>query len=146
MWITKGCKVREISWNFTHFPEMPRKNVWYVSDKGSDDNDCSNGSTPCKNLQTVLDRADDGADIYVTSDTLSLDNVTGSVWLYGYYVEHGFHTCCQLNSSLSYSISSLYNTDINFTCSGWYKGNMCCQSNMLLLNVKCIQKYQILWF
>ena len=94
-----------------------------MSDYGSDDNDCHTDFTPCKNLQTVLDRAEDGANIYVTSDTLSLENVTGSVWLYGYYVEHGFNTCCQLNSSLSYSISSLYGRHINFTCSGWYKGN-----------------------
>ena len=44
-----------------------------MSDGGSDDNDCCLGSTPCRNLQTVLDRARDGAHIYVTSPTLSLD-------------------------------------------------------------------------
>ena len=47
-------------------------NIWYVSDDGSDNNDCHSESAPCKNLQTVLDRATDGADIYVTSRTFSL--------------------------------------------------------------------------
>ena len=53
---------------------LPLDNIWYVSDSGSDDNDCHSESAPCKNLQTVLDRATDGADIYVTSATLSLDD------------------------------------------------------------------------
>ena len=52
---------------------LPLDNIWYVSDSGSDDNDCHSESAPCKNLQTVLDRATDGADIYITSETLSLD-------------------------------------------------------------------------
>ena len=38
-------------------------NIWYVSDERSDDNDCQTECTPCKNLQTVLDRASDGADL-----------------------------------------------------------------------------------
>ena len=49
------------------------QNIWYVSDGGSDQNDCHTESTPCRNLQTVLGRAADGAAIYVTSTTLSLD-------------------------------------------------------------------------
>ena len=31
-------------------------------------------SAPCRNLQTVLDRATDGADIYVTSETLPFND------------------------------------------------------------------------
>ena len=42
-------------------------NIWYVSDDGSDDSDCHSASAPCRNLQIVLDRAANGADIYVTS-------------------------------------------------------------------------------
>ena len=56
-----------------------RPNIWYISDEGSDDNNCHTESIPCKNLQTVLNRAHkmygDGADIYVTSRTLTLDLV-----------------------------------------------------------------------
>ena len=44
-----------------------------MSDYGSDENDCHSVSAPCRSLQTVLNRAADGADIYVTSDTLSID-------------------------------------------------------------------------
>ena len=76
-------------------------NIWYVSDYGSDDNDCHSASASCWNLQTVLDRATDGADIYVTSDTLSLD---------------GFS--CYISSPLSYTISHLHNRLFEFTYSG----------------------------
>ena len=79
-------------------------NIWYVSDDGSDDSDCHSASVPCKNLQTVLNRATDGADIYVTSDSLSLDG-------------HG----CEISSPLSYTISPLDNKMFTFTCqSGLY--------------------------
>ena len=73
-------------------PDMPsqiqgviehlQKETWFVSDNGSDVNNCKTVSTPCKNLQTVLDRASDHADIYicVTSDTLSLDLVNDNFW------------------------------------------------------------------
>ena len=78
-------------------------NIWYVSDDGSDYNDCHSESAPCRNLQTVLDRATDGADIYVTSDTLSLS---------------GAQDVCLLMSNISYSLSSVNNNLVNVTCSG----------------------------
>ena len=80
-------------------------NIWYVSDDGSDDNDCHSASAPCRNLQTVLDRATDGADIYVTSDTLSLDGQTNGI-------------SCYISSPLSYTISHLNNKMFTFTCPG----------------------------
>ena len=78
-----------------------------MSDDGSDDNDCHSTSAPCRNLQTVLDRATDGADIYVTSPTLSMDFIMK-------YLE------CVIKSSLSYTLRSLYNSAIKVTCSGMY--------------------------
>ena len=78
-----------------------------MSDDGSDDNDCHSVYAPCRNLQVVLDRATDGADIYVTSHTLSLD-----------YIKKGWH--CITNSSLSYTLKSLYNSTIKLTCEGMY--------------------------
>ena len=93
-------------------------NIWYVSDGGSDHNDCHSASAPCRNLQIILDRATDGADIYVTSDTLALnfDNDT-----------HYYHTgnvvvwvYCIINSSLSYTLRSLSDSSIKVTCSGMY--------------------------
>ena len=74
-------------------------NIWHVSDYGSDDNDCH--SAPCRNLQTVLDRATDGGDIYVTSDTLSLNSNRIRVRVLEY---------CTINSSLSYSLNSYNGT------------------------------------
>ena len=78
-----------------------------MSDSGSDDNDCHSASAPCRNLQTVLDRAADGADIYVTSPTLSLD-----------YIKKDGH--CIIISRLSCTLRSLYNSTIKITCSGMY--------------------------
>ena len=92
-------------------------NVWFVSDYGSDDSDCHSESTPCKNLQMVLDNATDGADIYVTSDTLSLDHVRGVVTFP--YTEEVLD-CCQLSSNISYSLSSLNENLVNITCTGQY--------------------------
>ena len=72
-----------------------------MSDDGSDDNDCRSESTPCRNLQTVLNRATDGADIYVTSDTLSMN---------GRLVYDRLQrpwTICTIESPLSYTISHL---------------------------------------
>ena len=51
--------------------DVSQKEIWFVSDEGSDKYNCQTESTPCKNLQTVLDRVSDGAEIYVTSETLS---------------------------------------------------------------------------
>ncbi len=55
---------------------------WFVSDSGSDEHDCLTESTPCRSLQTVLDRvSEQGAlgrvtqqksSIFVTSSTLRL--------------------------------------------------------------------------
>ncbi len=84
--------------------------VWYVSDQGSDDNDCHTESAPCWNLQTVLDRATDGADIYVVSDTLSVDAVYG--------VDRRGDLCCEVTSSKSYRLSSLHDKTFSLTCLG----------------------------
>ena len=61
----------------------------------------------------VLGKATDGADIYVTSDTLSLEggqlqdnNEVQSV------------RCCLVKSSLSFAINSPDDTTVNITCSG----------------------------
>ena len=108
---------------------LAESNIWYLSDSGSDNNDCHSESEPCKNLQTVLDRATDGADIYVTSDTLSLDvvhsNTSTKVKLLYYAFHYGRNrfreekvNCCTVNTNISYTISSIYDTTINVTCSG----------------------------
>ena len=52
------------------FTDGSTSNSWFLSEFGSDDNDCRSEFTECKNLQTVLDRATDGADICVTSEML----------------------------------------------------------------------------
>ena len=56
-------------------------NIWYVSDYGSDANHCHVPTVPCKNLQTVLDRAakmyGDDAQIYVTSTSADLGTLYG---------------------------------------------------------------------
>ena len=85
-----------------------------MSDDGSDDNDCHSASAPCRKLQTVLDRATDGADIYVTSNTLSLD--FRIVHISGLYILGD----CIIKSSLSYTLRSLYNSTIKLTCSHMY--------------------------
>ena len=97
-----------------------------MSDYGSDGSDCQTESTPCKNLQTVLNRAADGADIYVTSDELSLDAVHDKFevpwWSY-------LDDCCEVKSSFSYSISRLNGRRFTLTC--------ICKYN-LLLNVRLL--------
>ena len=60
--------------------DVSQKEIWFISVEGSDKSNCQTESTPCKNLQTVLDRASDGAEIYVTSEILSLNLVYGTVW------------------------------------------------------------------
>ena len=90
----------------------------YISDFGSDDNDCHLESAPCRNLQTVLDRATDGADIYVTSKTLSLDG-------YKTGVLGGVRSCLVL-STQSYSLTGLKGM-VEFTCKGKFsKQNFQC--------------------
>ena len=99
-------------------------NIWYVSDDGSDDSDCHSASAPCRNLQTVLNRAIDGADIYVTSDSLSLDRHRN---------EYG----CEISSPLSYTISPLYNKMFTFTCQSglYYRYILSVRLNVLTLSV-----------
>ena len=91
-----------------------------MSDYGSDQNDCQTESAPCKNLQTVLDRASDGADIYVTSDTLSLDGNLGRVDILRQMALNSAiaynRTSCKVYSTISYSISSLSRKGTNILC------------------------------
>ena len=101
--------------------DVSQKGIWFVSDEGSDRYNCQTESTPCRNLQTVLDRASDGAEIYVTSETLSLDLVHDTVWYkmshWGTYMSD---SCCLINSSLSYTLRSSNGTKTNITCSSKY--------------------------
>ena len=68
-------------------------------------------SASCKNLQTVLDRATDGADICVTSDTLFLngslieDHLRMIIWV-----------TCVIESHLSYTLSHLNDTSFTVVC------------------------------
>ena len=101
--------------------DVSQKEIWFVSDEGSDRYNCQTESTPCKNLQTVLDRASDGAEIYVTSETLSLDLVNDTLW---YRIPLWSWTftgsCCLINSSLSYTLRSINETKTNIICSSKY--------------------------
>ena len=96
-----------------------------MSDFGSDDNDCHSASSPCKNLQTVLDRATDRADIYVTSQTLALDANHAMLEYYQMLVLNSAirynDPSCTVSSHLSYTINSINNAGTNFTCSGQIK-------------------------
>ena len=97
------------------------QNIWYVSDDGSDDNDCYSESAPCKNLQTVLDRATDGANIYVTSETMSLDKVQRNVSFniaLGIFQETLSGLGCIVESRISFKLSSILHSAVNITCSG----------------------------
>ena len=97
------------------------REIWFVSDEGSDKYNCQTESTPCKNLQTVLDRASDGAEIYVTSDTLSLDLVNDTLWYkMSYWRSPITGPCCLINSSLSYTLRSINGTKTNIICSSKY--------------------------
>ena len=98
-----------------------------MSDNGTDNNDCHSASAPCKNLQTVLDRATDDADIYVTSDTLSLDfhrqqcEFPGQEQYYSFSVEypaeHAPVSCCVVNSNLTYNLNGFHGM-VAITCEG----------------------------
>ena len=101
--------------------DVSQKEIWFVSDEGSDRDNCQTESTPCKNLQTVLNRASDHAEIYVTSETLSLDLVKDMVW---YKMAHWYGklsgSCCLINSSLSYTLRNINVTKTNIICSSKY--------------------------
>ena len=102
--------------------DVLQKKVWFVSDGGCDKYDCQTESTPCQNLQTVLDRASDGAGICVASETLSLDLVDDTVWYTMTFWDNFalIGSCCLINSSLSYTLSSINGTKIKITCSSEY--------------------------
>ena len=93
-----------------------------MSDDGSDDSDCHSASAPCRNLQTVLRRAADGADIYVTSETLPINDKNCTVAIAGSFPDLYLvnMTCCKVNSSLSYSIRRTNGGTFTVTCSGFY--------------------------
>ena len=96
-------------------------NIWYVSDYGSDDNDCHSASAPCRNLQTVLDRAIDGADIYITSNTLSLDFMIKNKSSIPNVSKFYDFEYCVVQSNLCYSLRSYNGSLITLTCSGLYR-------------------------
>ena len=98
---------------------VSQKQIWFLSDEGSDRNNCQTESTPCKSLQTVLDKASDGAEIYVTSKTLSLDLVNDTVWYkMSYWRWPVTGSCCLVNSSLTYTLRSISVTKTSIICSG----------------------------
>ena len=99
--------------------DVSQREIWFVSDEGSDRYNCQTESTPCKNLQTILDRASNGADIYVTSQTLSLDLVYDTIW-YTMPFWRLTGSSCLINSSLSYTLRSINGTKTNITCSSKY--------------------------
>ena len=102
--------------------DLSQKEIWFVSDEGSDRDNCQTESTPCQNLQTVLDRASDADEIYVTSETLSLDLVHDTVWYkmayWGTHANTG--SCCLIKSNLSYTLKSINGTKSNIICSSKY--------------------------
>ena len=101
--------------------DVSQKEIWFLSDEGSDQYNCQTESTPCKNLQTVLDRATDGAEIYVTSEILSLDLVNDTIWYkMPYWPIPVTGSCCLINSSLSYTLRNINGTKTNIICSSKY--------------------------
>ena len=89
-------------------------NIWYVSEEGADDNDCHSESTPCRNLRTVMDRAKDGADIYLVSDTITL--VSYNLEPHQDYILAHW----TLKSNISYRLISLIDGPVKFICRGRY--------------------------
>ena len=99
--------------------DFPQKEIWFVSDEGSDENNCHTESTPCRNLQTVLDRALDDADIYVTSSTLSLALFNASFWdKLAFGKKSSMESCCMIHSNLSYALRSISGISTEIICSG----------------------------
>ncbi len=100
----------------------------FVSDSGSDENDCLTESTPCINLQTALDKAHEGATVYITSPTVEL------------MVEN---YDCWLRSKTSTTISGVSDDDsVQVLCPGKYatlvqRINVHCTSSCSIPNQKC---------
>ncbi len=86
---------------FSNSISATQRNVWYLSYSGSDTNDCLTESTPCQNLQTILDRAREGADILVTSDKMSINK-----------------SHCTVRSSKAFSLSSVKGAMVEVDCLG----------------------------
>ena len=82
-------------------------NTWFLSEFGSDDNDCHSEFTQCRNLQTVLERATDGADIYVTSRRLPLlrGETTDAMAL---HIAWEAQKKCPVDVRISFSLRSAY--------------------------------------
>ena len=93
-------------------------NFWFLSEFGSDDNDCRSEFTECKNLQTVLDRATDGADICVTSEMLLQR---------GYKKGHGTERRyyekwkCFVNAGVSFTLRPASQQSFTIECQGDWK-------------------------
>ena len=103
--------------------------VWYVSNDGDDTADCQTVRSSCRNLQTVLDRAEEGAHIYVVPETLVLKSQLCLLklnWFYQLFSpkdveEEARETpCCLINSSKSYTLTGLSNSTYNISCQGWF--------------------------
>ena len=77
-------------------------NTWYESDEGSDMNVCNSLASPCRHLQSVLNKACDGADIIITSSTLNLNPKEKER--------------CQIESQKSFRIISMHNVNISVIC------------------------------
>ena len=101
--------------------ESETTNIWYVSDTGSDNNDCHLESAPCRNLQTILDRAKDGADVYVTSNFLSLNMKLGYVWTEHPDYGPGYYSGCTVKSTISYTLLSRNNNHFKIICPGKFQ-------------------------
>ena len=80
-----------------------------MSDNGSDVANCQTAITPCRNLQTVLNKVADGAVIFVTSSSFNLD---------GGLVDVGGTSNCVVESSVSFSIQPFNNENVEVACSG----------------------------
>ena len=99
--------------------DFPQKEIWFVSDEGSDKNNCHTESTPCRNLQTVLDRALGDTNIYVTSSTLSLALFNASLWhKLAFGKKSSMESCCMIHSNLSYTLRSINGMSTEIICSG----------------------------
>ncbi len=76
---------------------------WYISDEAHDTSGCGNISSPCRHLQTVLERIPHLAVIFVISPTLSLDRNSTNV--------------CEFNTSVLFTLQATHDRIVNVTCS-----------------------------